>query len=131
MLTQPDPSSNVAFDVVFTSKKSGVLVEDRVAKRYHRTTWVRISIVPIVLHVLHISQIGHRRGVLRVSMFFRKESSYSWMDGLRMVKVYWEPKGMCGNKVFGCFQPRQGLNVTSNKQCTNEPHGGSRLVLAG
>ena len=37
MLALPDPASNVTSDVVFTSKKSGVSVDDRAAKHYHRT----------------------------------------------------------------------------------------------
>ena len=36
MLALPDPASNRASDVVFTSKKSGVSVDDRAAKHYHR-----------------------------------------------------------------------------------------------
>ena len=79
---------------------------------YHRAVGY-VIIVPIVLHVLHIFQIGQRRGVLRVSMFFRKESSCSWMDDLGMVKVYWEPKDVWEAQCSGFFQPRQGLNVNT------------------
>ena len=111
-------ASNVASDLVFTSKKRGVLVDDSAAKHYHRTTWLYVlpSVPCFAFCMFHIFQIGQRRGVLRVSMFFRKESSYSWMDGLGMVKVYWEPtKDVGEHSVWVFFQPGQGLNVNLKK----------------
>ena len=70
--------------------------------------WLRISLVPIVLHVLHVfAHFSDRPTSWSSPMFrcyFRKESSCSRMNGLGMVKVHWEPKG-CVAFVF--FQ-RQG-----------------------
>ena len=74
--------------------------------------WLRISLVPIVLHVLHIFQIGQRRGVLRVSMLFSK--------GVQLQPDEWPwngegtlgAKGMCGVRFFP--KARLDGNLTKN-----------------
>ena len=40
---------------------------------------------------------------------------------------------MCGNKVFGCFQPRQGLNVNlkENNERMNRMVGQDEFLLVG
>ena len=98
MLALPDPASNVAFDVVFTSKKEcdyfccfmTVLPNTII-------DWLAVCFdcFHVFSHVIfHIHQ---HRGVLRVTMFLffeRSPAAAGWM-ALEWLKVYWEPKGLC------------------------------------
>ena len=107
-------ASNVASDLVFTSKKRGVLVDDSAAKTRssHNLAVCMCFHCFHIFHVLHIFQIGQRRGVLRVSMLFSIGVQLQ-LDGWP-----WNGEGVLGAKgmwgkhsVLGVFQPRQGLNV--------------------
>ena len=92
----------MAFDVVFTSQKSGVSVEDRVAKHYHRAVGYVFPLFPFFCMFCTFFRSAN---VVEFSMFtmlfLRKESSSSRMNGLGMVKVHWEPKGCVAAQCLG------------------------------
>ena len=96
---------------VSPAKKTGVLVDDSVAKHCHSTVGCMCSMFFHVFHVLHIFHIGQTSWSSPCSdkFFSRKESSATagWM-ALERLKVRWEPKGCGGSAAFGCFQPGQG-----------------------
>ena len=82
MLALPDPASNVASEVVLTSKKSGVSVDDRAAKHYHRRVGVCFHcfhVLPYIFNVSHFSYRSTSWSSPCFDVFFRKESSCSWM----------------------------------------------------
>ena len=93
-------SSNVASDVVFTSK----------------TEWCFGCMVGCVFPLfLCFSFFTFFRSANVVEFFvlrwfFRKESMCSWMDGLGMVKVYWEPRDVREHSV-GVLPTKARLKV--------------------
>ena len=108
----------MAPDLVFTSKKSGVLVGFTSAAM---TTIIAqlgyvFSLFPLQnACFFHFSHRPTSWSSPCLRCCFPKESSCSWMDGLGMVKVYWEPKGCVKAQCLGFFLPRQGLNVNLKK----------------
>ena len=121
MLALPDPASNVASDVVFTSKESGVSVDDSAAKRYHRTTWLYIlPLFPCFSIFFMFSHFFGSDNVVEFPCF----DVFSKGVQLQLDRWPWNgegelgAKGCVGTKCLGFFQPRQGLNV--NLQKNNE-----------
>ena len=86
-------ASNVASDVVFTSKKEWCF-----GLRYHRMVG---CVFPLFLcfSFFTIFHIGQRCRVLCVAMVFPKGVQLQ-LDGLRMVKVCWEPKDVWEQSVW-------------------------------
>ena len=104
---------------VSPAKKSGAfLVDDSVAKHYHRMVgWCWLYILPLFpcfsiffmfsfmfSHFSHSSYRSRSWGPPCYDVFSPKGvQRYSWMNGLGKVKVRWEPKGCGGSTVFDFF----------------------------
>ena len=94
---------------------------------------VCVSIVPIVLHVLHIFQIGQRRGVLRVydAVSQRSPAAAGWM-ALELWRCIGS-QGKCGKHSVWVLSNQGKISMptwANLKKTIYKKHAGSRLVLA-